>query len=112
MSSEVRKVGSITILMWIFGLTMMPVVGYVASNAIKIPAIEVHLGSLVKSQQEMVSELKIFRESNVAEHRAIAEMVSSHTYGLDRINERYLDNIDDIKECQEEIDHIKNGYGN
>ncbi len=112
MGAEVKRVGAVTILMWMVGLFMVPVIGYIASNALKMPAIEVHLGSMVEVQKDMVSELKVLRESNIAEHKAIAELISDHSYGIIRMNERCLDNIIDIKECQENIDFMKNGYGN
>ncbi len=112
MSEQIKRVGAVTILMWMVGLFMIPVIGYIASNALKMPAIEVYLGNMVTTQKEMVSELKILRESNVAEHKAIAQMVSEHSYGITRMNERCQNNIVDIKECQDDIDFMKNGYGN
>ncbi len=119
MGEQVKKIGAITILMWMIGLFIIPVIAYIASNALKMPTIETHLGHMVKTQHEIISELKSLKKSNIelsksnlAEHRAIVEMINPVAYGLQSINERCENNIADIKDCQDDIDYIKNGWGN
>ena len=119
MSESVKRIGSVTILMWMVGLFTVPTIGYIASNALQIPSVVTQLKHMVNSQEEMVIELKALSAmhrseeiENRREHKLLSEMIVQHSYGLKNIEGECGDNIKDIKECHEKIDfiRIKNGY--
>lgn len=108
MSEQVKRVGIATILMWLFGGSMLPIMGYVASNSMEnsktIPQVVTELRHMVEVQKEIVVELRGFKEANLAEHKSIVIMMTEHTYGIREIKENCGENMRDIEECKKHVD--------
>ena len=88
MSDKPRRAGSVTILMWVVVVMVMPGIGYVANNALQMPTVITKLGHLVETQQGMLKELK-----------SIAGSVRNQKYNLANIKEDCKDNMKDLESC-------------
>lgn len=108
MSEQVKRVGITSILMWLLGASLLPIMGYIASNTMNnskaIPEVVVELKHMIEVQKEMVRELRGFKESNLAEHRSIVIMMTEHTYGIKEIKRNCGENLKDIEECKKHVD--------
>ena len=108
MSEQVKRVGVTTILLWLIGASLLPIMGYIANNSmnnsIEIPKVVVELRHMVEVQKELVTELRGLKESNQLDHQSIVIMIAEHTYGIKEIKTHCGENLRDIDECKQHVD--------
>lgn len=110
MSPQVKRVGAVTILMWMVGLFIIPVIGYIASNALQMPTVVEQLKHITDTQGQIVAEMRLDRldrveeaRVNVEEHREIIEVLTRTQYELETV-------VKDCKDNEKEIDLCKSSY--
>ena len=114
MSERVKKAGSVTIILWLLAALALPVVSYIASNALQIPRIVTQLEHLVATNTAIVKELKEFRIKDIAEdklnreeHRQIIKAMNRNTVIIGTLKEDYSESREDIRNCNQRIDYGK-----
>lgn len=121
MGTEQKKLGAVTILMFMLGAFFAPVIYNIASKSDKasrdVPVIATKLqyvGSMVEAntvlQGEMLTQLKALTDSNIVEHRNIIRTMDQNTFTVRRVVDDCEENKIHIKECQD--NHIRSLNGN
>ena len=107
MSEQVRKVGAVTILMWMVAAFVLPTVGYIASNALHMPQVIEQLENMTRTQKEIACELKSIqqthiglRKDNFTQHLNISNMIVEHTIIIKNVVKDVNKNTHDIEVCK------------
>jgi len=85
MSPRIRKIGSLTVLMWMIGVLLLPVVGYVASKAIEVPKMEIKLKLIATIENEIKKSIERLSERNTIDHQKIVDELKKNTADIKAI---------------------------
>lgn len=108
MSEKVRKIGATTVLMWMVGLFMFPVVAYVASNAVEVPEIETQIEAIGRTQIDIKNQLTDLSNANATQHHEIINMLSKHSAHIMALQIKCEQHKEIIKELKKKH-HMLNG---
>ena len=110
MSTQQKQIGAVTILMFMLGAFLSPVIYNIANKADSVPVIATkleYIGQMVEAntivQADMVLVLKEMKESNLAEHREIVDELTNTKFEVQRLQHNSISNSNGIEECKQNL---------
>ena len=110
MSNEQTKIGAATILMFMLGAFLAPVVYNIANKADSVPVIATkleYIGQMVEAntiiQGEMVIALKEMTKANLTEHKEIVDSLTDTKFEVQALQYNSTSNANGIEECKQNL---------
>lgn len=101
MSPTVRKFGSATVLMWLVGVFMVPIVAYIASKAVEVPELEMQLRSISDIEKMIDDNIRELARQNTIQHGSIIDELKKNTADIMALQiklENHRRKIDELTE--------------